>query len=259
MNEELTTIYNDDGTMKTKEEFLQTVENFYDKACTSCGEDILDELTNPDKQVDVEATIGTFDFYERHLYVSEEITSLMANQITELIYFWNRIDNINNIPKEARVPIKMFINSPGGELEAVFSIIGAMETSTTPIYTITTGTSYSGGFFIGICGTKRFAFPYSTFLFHEGSSGDMGDAHKFLQRVDFYRAQLDSLKSVTINHTKISAEEYDKHFKDDWCLNCTEALNFGVIDKVINTIDDLFEEENEEIIIEENRSEDNNE
>ena len=168
----------------------------------------------------------------RELYIGE-IASDMADAINMLIRFWNRLDDEEDIPVEEREPIKMYIDSPGGELVASFTIINSIELSKTPVWTINVGSAYSGGFFIFITGHKRFAYPLSSFLYHEGSTIVFGDAHKFRNHADFYKKQMDQLKAHTLKYTKLTEEDYEKILKDDYWLTAEEAVEVGIVDEIL--------------------------
>lgn len=236
-------IFNADGSLKSKEDFMSAVENFYDDAAATLKEEGLGVpdtyfgiLTDPECQIDVESTLETFDFTERTIYLTEEIKPEMAVSIFEIIRFWNKVDKEDEIPIEEREPIKIYINTPGGDLDGVLSIISAIQASVTPVYTYNIGTAYSGGFFICIAGHKRFALSHTSFMFHEGAAMDGGDAHKFFQHVDFYRYQLTRLKAHVLNCTKITSDLYEEHKKDDWFLDQDDAKKLGVIDEVIEKL-----------------------
>lgn len=235
-------IMNENGEIKSKEEFLNEIEKLYDEVSETIEnnkESVLDMITNPENLVDVDASLQTYDFLDRSIFLTEEIDHSHADSVFEMIKFWNNIDEINEVAIEERQPIKIYINTPGGDLDATFSIISSIKISKTPIYTITTGTGYSGGFFIGICGHKKFGLPYSSFLFHEGSSMDGGDAHKFIQKAEFYKAQLNRLKKIVTSNTKITNKMYERIKKDDWFMESEEALEYGVIDKIVNDISEI--------------------
>lgn len=243
MNEEEIALLNKDGTIKSKEEFLKSVESIYDEMkekyeskTKDTYDSYLDYLNDEENIINVDDVLNTFDFLERTIYLAEEIKSEHANSVFNLIKFWNTMDVKDELPIEEREPIKIYINTPGGDLDAVFSIISSIKASKTPVYTYTIGTGYSGGFFIGICGHKRFGFPYSSFLFHEGCTMDGGDAHKFLQRTAFYKEQLNRLKEITIKNTKITEFEYENHIKDDWFFRPEDAIKYGVIDEIVTEI-----------------------
>lgn len=232
----------DDGTIKSKDEFLKDVEKIYDNikenlSETESEQSTVDLLTDPENQIDPEAVLQTYDFMDRSVFITDEIEMSHANSVFEIIKFWNNIDEMDEIPVEKRKPINVFINTPGGDLDAVFSIIGTIKVSKTPVHTYTIGTGYSGGFFIGISGHKRYGFPYSSYMFHEGSMADGGDAHKFLQRVEFYKAQLRRLKNIVIDNTNITSDQYEEFKNNDWFMDPNDALKYGVIDEIVENFE----------------------
>ena len=164
--------------------------------------------------------------------VLTDIDASIGDSVNSYIQFFNRIDQEKKIDVNKRTPIKIYIDSNGGSLTACFTIIDAITMSKTPVWTINIGKAYSAGFFIFITGHKRFAYPHSSFLFHEGSTGIYQDANKFKNYADFYKQQLERLRAITLKHTQIEPEEYDKHVKDDWWFNVDEALKYGVTDKI---------------------------
>ena len=168
-------------------------------------------------------------------------------KIDSIIRFWNEYDDEKerNFCAEAlnqgvipgflkREPIKIYINSYGGSLVATLTIIDAIKKSKTPIYTYNIGAAYSGGFFIFICGHRRFSYKHSDFLFHEGSVHMvMRDAGKFKNFSDFYKKQLKQLEEITIENTKITKEDYERHRNDDWWIMALEAKEKGICDEII--------------------------
>jgi ATP-dependent Clp protease protease subunit len=105
--------------------------------------------------------------------------------------------------------------------------------SKTPVWTITIGRGYSGAFIIGSAGHKRYGYPHSSYLLHEGCAQNDGDAHKFLQGVKFYEKQLSMLRKITLKQTGFTEDDYNKHRKDDLWMTAEEALKYGVIDEII--------------------------
>lgn len=224
------------GNIISKEEFLEQAAAIYDEATAAqceCSKENADYITIlQEEPVNPEEVNASSDFYQRMIYLAEEIEHDTGTAICSAINLWNAADDFDNIPVEEREPIKLIINTPGGDLAASLAIIDAIELSKTPVYTYTIGTGYSGGFFIGICGHKRFGYPHSSYCFHEGGASDGGDAHKLLQRIEFYKKQLGILKDITINHTYIDDEIYKERQKDDWFMTAQEALEYGVIDEI---------------------------
>lgn len=172
---------------------------------------------------------------DRQIFI-DDVTEDTGDACDTSIRFWNMLDEENGVPVEERKPIKIYINSFGGSLLAAFTCVDSMKMSKTPVWTICTGAAYSAGFLIYICGHKRFCYPRSSFLFHEGSTGSFGDASKFLNGADFYKVQLKQLKDIVIENTKITEEKYKEVQKDDYWMTAEEALSEGVTDIITEVL-----------------------
>lgn len=160
------------------------------------------------------------------------IDNEIADVIDNYIRFFNTQDKQNNTPIEERKPIKIFIDSVGGDIMGTLTIIDSIRQSETPVITINTGQAYSGGFFCFIAGHKRICYPNASFLFHEGSTGTFADANKFNNWADFYKKILRRLRAITLDFTNITEEEYNEHQKDDWWFFAEEALEKGICDEI---------------------------
>ena len=158
-----------------------------------------------------------------------DITEGTGDGINNLIRYWNLIDDKNNIPVEERQPIKLYIDSNGGDLVQTFIMIDSIRLSKTPVWTIGMGAVYSGGFFTFISGHRRIAYPSSSYLYHEGSTGTFGDAGKFRNYACFYEKQMAALKAHTLKFTDI-------HIKDDWWMTAEEAIQYGICDEIATEI-----------------------
>ena len=201
---------------------------------------LLDKLIESDKdQYDFSDIVDLDNALNRQLHIGE-IDALVGDSVDSYIRFFNRQDDEDNIPIEEREPIKLFIDSPGGDLVSAFTIIDAIRLSKTPVWTINIGAAYSAGFFIYIAGHERYAYPLSSFLFHEGSVATGADAAKFRNFADFYKEQLETMKDIVLKLTSISEEQYELHLKDDWWINAEKALELGICDKIVNSIDEVL-------------------
>ena len=198
--------------------------------------DLLKQLYDAKKdQYDFHDMVELNSCLTRKLII-REIDEFTGSTIGQYIQFYNELDEQNEIPAEKRTPIKIYLDSPGGDMSSTFTAIDSIRMSKTPIWTINVGMSYSGGFFIFIAGHKRFAYNLSSFLFHEGATMAGGDAGKFRNYTDFYKKQLEKLKNLTLDYTKITNEQYEKHINDDWWIDATEALELGICDEIIDEL-----------------------
>lgn len=196
------------------------------------NKDLLAKYENADGIINgVEKLSEMFAFKNRELYLNE-VTADAADAFNTYIRIWNVLDKENKLDVCDRQPIKIYINSQGGDLTAAYSIIDTIKMSETPVWTINTGCAYSSGLEIFIVGHYRIAYPFSSFLFHEGYTGFGGDANKFKNYSHFYERLLEMSKQNILEHSTLTEEEYEKVKKDDWWFLAQEAYDLGMCDKI---------------------------
>ena len=194
------------------------------------NKDLVSKYENTDGIVNgVEKLTEMMAFKNRELYL-DDVNRDAADAFNTFIRVWNRLDAENHIPIDEREPIKIYINSDGGDLAAAFSIIDTIKMSKTPVWTINTGCAYSSGLEIFIVGHYRIAYPFSSFLFHEGYTGFGGDANKFKNYSHFYERLLEMSKQNILDHSSLTEEEYEKVKKDDWWFLAQDAYDLGMCD-----------------------------
>ena len=189
------------------------------------------------------------DRQERRIYLNTAIDysegvivvceSSVAGEIAELILEYNREDK-GKLPEE-RLPIKLYINSPGGDVTSGFAIISAIEISKTPVYTINIGQWSSMAFLIGICGHKRFSLPYTTFLMHDGSLIAAGSTNKVKDKMKFdERFENEVIKAHVLKHSTMKPVEYDALACVEYYMLPKDALEHGFIDEIVTDIDTIL-------------------
>ena len=229
--QEVLSLYDEEGNVIEEKEFVERAKELYKTATTDDGRGINAEMlkvtTNSDTQINSAAAYETFNFLDRRFYINGEIDHEVALHIHEFISYWNEIDTSEDV-----IPLIIFINSPGGDLDATFSIIDSIQSSNIPVYTINIGRAWSGAFLVLLAGEKRYGTLYSSYLFHEGSCGYSQDAHKIIQYTDFYQQMLKHMKSFILARTSITIAQYDEHQKDDWWLNSSDAIKYSIIDNL---------------------------
>lgn len=177
------------------------------------------------------------DEQDRIFWVDSQIDDTLLD-LVKMIIKCNKEDK--DVPVEERKPIKVFIDSPGGDVCALWTTIKAIEISKTPVYTINYCTAYSAAGDLLAAGHKRYALPGTTVMVHSGSCMYGGDVEK----VESMKKYFDKLgKKVTdyfLAHTNIEPKMYKRKASSDWYLDEDEALENGVIDEIITNFDVLF-------------------
>lgn len=161
-------------------------------------------------------------------------------EIVKTIMRINHEDAKNKIPVGERVPIKIFIDTNGGDSQVMWSLINAIKISQTPVYTIVYCVAMSAGAHILAAGHRRFAFPGSTVLVHSGGVGYKGTVEQ-VESAKKYCDKLDkSINDFFIERTKIGLKELKRKGAVDWYMTAEEALECGIIDRIIESFDEVM-------------------
>lgn len=172
----------------------------------------------------------------REIVINEDITDkLVETAILQIINIGRYDDAMETqVVGYEREPIKILLNTGGGELDPALSLCAAIEMSKTPVHTVALGKACSAGFLILICGHKRYAQQYSRLMYHTGSSGYIGVITDILEHGDYLASLNEMIQTIVQNHTNITEEQLDDVFmrKTDWYLTIGEALELGVIDGI---------------------------
>lgn len=180
------------------------------------------------------------NFYEdidnRIFWVNDEINIYTLNLI-HYILKWNREDA--SIPIEERKPIKLLFFSPGGDLDMNYAIIDTIKLSQTPIVGINLGMCASAAAYIFLSCHKRLMMPHAYFLFHQGSGNLSGTFEQIISQVEDYQDQVKELAEIIKGTTTYSVEDINEKINSEWYVRQEEALNKGVVHKVISNISDF--------------------
>ena len=133
--------------------------------------------------------------------------------------------------------INLYINSPGGDITALFAIYDTMQYIKPDVSTICMGQAASAAAVLVLAGTKgkRYALPHSRILLHQphgGAQGQAVDIEIQAKEITRYRKLLEELIA---EHTGQSLEKVSKDTDRDYILTAEEAVEYGVVDEVITS------------------------
>lgn len=169
---------------------------------------------------------------ERIIFVGEEIDDEMANSIVAQLLL---LDSEN--PEK---DIMMYINSPGGVITAGMAIYDTMKLVKSDVSTICLGEAASMGAFLLSGGTKgkRMALPSARIMIHQPLGGAKGQATDIeLEAKEILRMK-NMLNGLLAEHSGQSIEKIKEDTERDHYLSAQEAVEYGLIDKVITSITD---------------------
>ena len=173
----------------------------------------------------------SYDIYSRLLkdriiFISGEINDAMANTvIAQLLY----LDSINNDD------ISFYINSPGGVITSGMAIYDTMNFIKSDVVTICLGIAASMGAFLLSCGTKgkRYILPNADVMIHQPLGGAEAQATDIKIASDRIINLRSRLNKILASNTGKSLKQIEKDTERDNYLNALEAVNYGIVDKII--------------------------
>ncbi|UCF96642.1 MAG: ATP-dependent Clp protease proteolytic subunit [Spirochaetaceae bacterium] len=168
----------------------------------------------------------------RNILLSGEINKILGERIIrQLILLEDQGDD----------PIKVFIDSPGGDADAGFAIFDMMRFIKPEVVIIGMGLVASAAAIILLAAPKerRIALPNSHYLIHQPLSGMRGVATE----IEIHAKELDKLRrkinKLIAEETGQKLEKVEKDTDRDYWMNADEALDYGLVSRIISNRDEL--------------------
>lgn len=176
----------------------------------------------------------SFDIYsrllkERVIFLVGQVEDYMANLVVAQLLFLES----ENPDKD----IHLYINSPGGSVTAGMSIYDTMQFIKPDVSTMCIGQAASMGALLltGGASGKRFCLPHSRMMIHQPLGGYQGQASD----IDIHAREIllirDRLNKVLAHHTGQPIEKIQLDTDRDNFLSANDAVNYGLIDKVLTS------------------------
>jgi ATP-dependent Clp protease protease subunit len=173
-----------------------------------------------------------YDIYSRLLkdriiFLGSPIDDPVANTVIAQLLFLDNDDNKSDI--------KLYINSPGGSVSAGLAIYDTMQHIKSEVSTICVGTAASMGAVILAGGAKgkRLALPNAEIMIHQVMGGAEGQATDIKIRAEHILKVKSKLDTILTKHTEKTLAQIEKDTDRDYYMSPVEAIQYGIIDKVI--------------------------
>ena len=170
---------------------------------------------------------------ERIIFVTGPVEDHMSASICMQLLFLEA----ENPKKE----ISMYINSPGGVVTSGMAIYDTMQFIKPQVATLCIGQAASMGSLLLCAGAKgmRFALPNARVMVHQPSGGFSGQASDIERHAEDIVKMKRRLNDTYVKHTGQNYEKIERTLDRDYFLTADEARDFGLIDKVLNTRDEV--------------------
>lgn len=173
-----------------------------------------------------------YDIYSRLLkdriiFLSEEIDEHNANLVIAQLLFLESLDQNKEI--------KMYINCPGGSVTDGLAIYDTMQHIKAPVSTICVGLAASMAAVLLAAGEKgkRFALPNAEILIHQVMGGASGQASDIKIKAEQILKIKSRLNKILQKHTNKNLAKIEKDTDRDYYMTTEEALDYGLIDKIL--------------------------
>lgn len=177
------------------------------------------------------------DNNKRILILSDDVDNCSISKVMFNLLFILHTDDERE-EKEVnfkREPIKLYINSYGGEIHDMWGLIDVMLNSQTPIHTYCTGYAMSAAFLIFLAGHKRFCYKHSTFMHHNPYFVRCGKYARMVDErteIDYINTQVEKFVS---ERTKLTEEDVQtiRNLQQDFYIHSDKVIEYGIVDEIL--------------------------
>ncbi len=184
---------------------------------------VVDQTSGGERSYDIFSRL----LEDRIIFLTGEITTELANTIIAQLLFLEG--------KDSEKDIMLYINSPGGIVDAGLAILDTINYIKCNVSTICVGMSASMSAVLLACGTKgkRYALPNSRIMIHQPLGGAQGQASDIKIQAEEILKMRDKLNKILAEKTGKTLAQIEKDTNRDYYMSADEALSYGLIDKVL--------------------------
>jgi ATP-dependent Clp protease, protease subunit len=190
---------------------------------------IIDKTPSGERAYDIYSRL----LEDRIIFVWDQIDHNMANSIIAQLLWLEK--------KDPKKDIIMYINSPGWSVMDGNGIYDTMQYISCDVVTICTGLAASYGAMLLTAGTKgkRFALPHAEIMIHQPLGWSQGQATDIEISARHILRLRDTLNGMLAHHSGQTVETIAKDVERDNWMTAQQAVEYGLIDKVITKLSDL--------------------
>lgn len=200
---------------------------------SSEAEQELPKKEDEDKTNSTEGS-GQFKAEGFHIWFYKGITSTSISELATAIHRMEIKSQKQSIEFECEpFPIHLHIHSYGGSVFAGFAGLDIILGCKVPVYTYIEGAAASAATFLSLAGTKRFIGENSFILIHQLRSMFWGKHEEFKDEMKNNELLMSKIRDFYQTKANLSQEDLENLLKRDLWLSSKQALEFGLVDKII--------------------------
>lgn len=184
---------------------------------------VVDQTSTGERSYDIYSRL----LEDRIIFISGEINTEVANSvIAQLLYLE---------AKNSEKDISLYINSPGGEVDAGLAIYDTMNFIKSKVSVICVGLAASMAAVLLSSGEKgkRYALPHSRIMIHQPLGGAQGQASDIKIQAEQILKIKDIINKILSKNTNQDIKKIEEDTNRDYYLTAEEALEYGLIDEIL--------------------------
>lgn len=190
---------------------------------------VIEQANGSDREYDIYSRL----LKERIIFLDEEVSSQSASVVIAQLLFLQM--------EEPNEDITMYINSPGGSINAGLAIVDTMNYLSCDVSTVVIGMAASMGSVIASSGTKgkRYILPHSEFLIHQARTPGVGYSVNDDLRItaDHLDKSDKMITEILAKNTGKTYEQLEKDMARDNWMSAEESVKYGLCDEIITKIE----------------------
>ena len=181
----------------------------------------------------LEAEVGRRLFEQRIVTYASEVSRRSAQRVIGQLLALSEEDDAK--------PIRLFLNSPGGDVDAGFAIFDVIRFINAPVRIVCAGLAASAGVVILLASPKerRYTLKNARFLMHQPSSGSHGDASDIEIEASEILKCRQAINDLIAQAAGQSAKKVEEDTRRNFWMSAQEALDYGLVGKIIEKRDEL--------------------
>ncbi len=169
---------------------------------------------------------------DRIIFLGSQVNDDVANAVVAQLLFLQSDD--------AKADVHLYINSPGGSITAGMAVYDTMQFINCDVATYCVGQCASMGAVLLAAGThgKRKALPNARIMIHQPMAGMEGSAEDIMIHAKEFTKVKERLNHILIKHTGHPLKKIEQDTDRDRFMSAKEALDYGLIDMVIEHVEE---------------------
>lgn len=173
----------------------------------------------------------------RYIYLGDDVNNLSIGEANDFLLSMVKYDDSMELLEKdfQRKPISIYVNSRGGSVDDMWSLVDLIDTSKTPVFTYCTGYAFSSGLLIFLAGKRRFGSRHSVYGYHQIYTTRSDCYQGLIEDIQQTSKEFSLWEDYVLEKTKLSRESLKeiREKRQNRYFDLDEAIDLGIVtDKI---------------------------